>query len=73
MSYPLFIALSGIRLQNKSEVPNSVYAFEFGELKPLIKRTIKNVLRGLKGRRLGKLDREFLDEAFSLLAQLRAL
>ncbi len=63
MSYPLYISLAGTEIDKSKEVEEFVYPFKPENLKPLVRFSLKNVLRSLKGgRRTGKLDKRFLNK-----------
>lgn len=67
MSYPLYISLSGTEIEESEKVEDFVHPFKPETLKPLVRFSLKQVLRGLKnGRRTSKLDKEFLNEISEL-------
>lgn len=64
LSYPLYIALSGIEVEDAETVEPFVTPVEIDLLKSGVRRTLHNVIRSLKdGRQLGELDEEFIDQA----------
>ncbi len=68
MSYPLYIVLSGIELDETEKADESLPIFQLGNLEPLVFCALRNILQKLKGgRRVGKMDAEFLEETTSFI------